>query len=59
MQEQAKPFNSKTAIWVPDKEEGFLMSEIKGAKGDMVTVLTSKGSEVDLNDTLFVYNFDR
>jgi myosin protein heavy chain len=46
-EEQAKPFNSKTAAWLPDKEEGFLLCEIKSAKGDMVTVVTSKGQEVN------------
>jgi myosin heavy subunit len=31
---------------VPDKEEGYLAGEIKSTKGDNVTVVTSKGTEV-------------
>ncbi len=42
----SKPFDSRKNCWVPDAEEGFLAAEIKGTKGDMVTVMTSKGSEV-------------
>ena len=45
-QEQSKPFDAKKNVWVPDKEEGFLASEIKSTKGDNVTVITSKGTEV-------------
>lgn len=48
MAEQSKPFNGKTACWMPDKEEGYLMSEIKSTKGDIVTIMTSKGTEVTL-----------
>jgi len=44
LEEQSRPFNSKTAIWVPDKEEGFLLGDIKSEKGDQVVVFV-KGSE--------------
>lgn len=42
-QEQAKPYNSKTACWVPDKEEGYLAADIKETKGDLVVATTVKG----------------
>ena len=67
MVEQSKPYDSKKNTWVcfivnfmiisiflqvPDKEEGFLASEIKSTKGDMVTVMTSKGSEMTVKKDL-------
>ena len=45
-QEQSRPFNSKTACWVPDKDEGFLMGDIKSEKGDMCTVMVKGSTEV-------------
>jgi hypothetical protein len=41
-----KKFDSKKNVWISDPEEGFIAVEIKSAKGDMVTVVTSKGTEV-------------
>ncbi|TKR60640.1 hypothetical protein L596_027858 [Steinernema carpocapsae] len=40
-----KKFDSKKNVWIPDNEEGFVAAEIKSAKGDQVTVVTSKGVE--------------
>jgi len=36
--DQTKPYDAKKACWVPDDKEGFLLGEIKGTKGDLVTV---------------------
>lgn len=36
--DQTKPYDAKKACWVPDEKEGFLLGEIKGTKGDLVTV---------------------
>lgn len=38
MKDQSKPYDAKTACWVPNDEEGFIIGEIKGTKGDLVTV---------------------
>jgi myosin heavy chain 6/7 len=43
-----KPFDSKKNRWVPDPEDGFVAAEIKSQKGDMVTLVTSKGNEVTM-----------
>lgn len=36
--DQAKPYDSKSACWVPDEKEGFIQGEIKATKGDIITV---------------------
>lgn len=36
--DQTKPYDAKKACWVPDEKEGYLLGEIKGTKGDLVTV---------------------
>uniref|UniRef100_A0A914UJZ5 Myosin heavy chain n=1 Tax=Plectus sambesii TaxID=2011161 RepID=A0A914UJZ5_9BILA len=42
---QTKKFDSKKNVWIPDAEEGFVAAEIKSTKGDMITVVSSKGVE--------------
>lgn len=42
-QDQSKPFDAKTAAWVPDPQEGFLQGKIVGTKGDMVTIQLPSG----------------
>lgn len=42
---------------MPDAEEGFISAEIKDMKGDIVTVMTAKGSETTLKkDKIQVMN---
>jgi len=36
--DQTKPYDGKTACWVPDEKEGFVVGKITGTKGDLVTV---------------------
>lgn len=36
--DQTKPYDAKKACWVPDDKEGFVLGEIRGTKGDLVTV---------------------
>ena len=36
--DQTKPYDAKKTCWVPDEKEGFILGEIRGTKGDMVTV---------------------
>lgn len=36
--DQTKPYDAKKTCWVPDEKEGFILGEIKGTKGDLVTV---------------------
>jgi hypothetical protein len=38
MKDQSKPYDAKTACWVPDDAEGFIQGEIRGTKGDLVQV---------------------
>lgn len=38
MKVQSTPYDAKTACWVPDDEENFVRGEIRGTKGDLVTV---------------------
>ena len=52
-QDQTKPYDGKTACWVPDEKEGFVQGKITGTKGDIVTVQLPEG-EVS-NFTFFVH----
>ncbi|KAI4456287.1 myosin heavy chain non-muscle [Holotrichia oblita] len=36
--DQSKPYDAKKSCWVPDEKEGFVLGEIRGTKGDLVTV---------------------
>lgn len=36
--DQAKPYDSKKACWIPDDKEGYLLGDIKATKGDIVSV---------------------
>ena len=43
-QDQTMPFDAKKSCWVPDEKEGFISAEIKGTKGETVTVtITGQG----------------
>ncbi|XP_064079387.1 myosin heavy chain, muscle-like [Macrobrachium nipponense] len=39
-QDQAKPYDSKKSCWIPDEKSGFVLGEIIGTKGDLITVTT-------------------
>lgn len=41
--DQTKPYDAKKACWVPDEEEGFVQGEIRGTKGELVTVALPNG----------------
>ncbi|XP_069185679.1 myosin heavy chain, muscle isoform X33 [Procambarus clarkii] len=41
--DQTKPYDAKKACWVPCEKEGFVLGEIQGTKGDLVTVGLSGG----------------
>ncbi|XP_076274691.1 myosin heavy chain isoform X34 [Rhynchophorus ferrugineus] len=43
--DQTKPYDAKKSCWVPDEKEGFVLGEIRGTKGDLVTVLVPGGEE--------------
>ncbi|XP_018322124.1 myosin heavy chain, muscle isoform X19 [Agrilus planipennis] len=43
--DQTKPYDAKKSCWVPDEKEGFLLGEIRGTKGDLVTVGIPGGEE--------------
>ena len=34
----AKPYDSKVHCWVPDEKEAFVIGEIQGTKGDLISV---------------------
>lgn len=47
--DQTKPYDAKKACWVPDEKEGFVLGEIRGTKGDLVTVGVPGG---EVNETI-------
>jgi Myosin N-terminal SH3-like domain len=44
--DQSKPYDGKTACWVPDENLGYILGAIKGTKGEMVTVETVAGEVI-------------
>lgn len=45
--DMAKPYDGKTACWVPDEKECYILGEIQGTKGDMITVKNERGEVKD------------
>ncbi|XP_022175403.1 myosin heavy chain, muscle isoform X23 [Myzus persicae] len=45
--DQTKPYDAKKACWVPDDDEGFVQGEIRGTKGELVTVALPNGEVKD------------
>uniref|UniRef100_A0A2S2Q845 Myosin heavy chain, muscle n=1 Tax=Sipha flava TaxID=143950 RepID=A0A2S2Q845_9HEMI len=45
--DQTKPYDAKKACWVPDEQDGFVQGEIRGTKGDLVTVALPSGDVKD------------
>jgi len=43
--DQSKPYDPKKQCWVPDDKEGFVIGEMRGTKGELVTVMVP-GNEV-------------
>ena len=41
--DQSKPYDGKKACWVPCEKDGFVLGEIQGTKGDLVTVKVPAG----------------
>lgn len=41
--DQTKPYDAKKACWVPDEGDGFVQGEIRGTKGELVTVALPSG----------------
>ncbi|XP_060521399.1 myosin heavy chain, muscle isoform X19 [Cylas formicarius] len=50
--DQTKPYDAKKSCWVPDDKEGFVLGEIRGTKGDLVTVLVPGGEEKNFKKDL-------
>jgi len=50
MKDQSKPYDAKTACWVPDPAEGFILGEIKGTEGDNVKVWTGSDEKTFKKD---------
>jgi myosin heavy chain 6/7 len=46
--DQTKPYDAKKSCWVPDEKEGFVLGEIKGTKGDLVTVGLPGGEVISI-----------
>ncbi len=42
----AKPYDAKKACWVPSTREGYVQGEIRGTKGDQVTVFADNKVQV-------------
>lgn len=53
--DQTKPYDAKKACWVPDDDGGFIQGEIKGTKGELVTV-GLPGGEVSRYDYSLLNN---
>lgn len=47
--DQTKPYDAKKSCWVPDDKEGFVLGEIRGTKGDLISVAVP-GGEVIRNE---------
>ncbi|XP_050428408.1 myosin heavy chain, muscle isoform X18 [Adelges cooleyi] len=45
--DQTKPYDAKKACWVPNEEDGFVQGEIRGTKGELVTVALPGGEVKD------------
>ena len=52
LKEQSRPYDSKTDCWVPDAAEGYVAAQIKATKGDIVTVISKGGAEVNVKKDL-------
>lgn len=50
--DMAKPYDGKTACWVPDEKECYIQGEIIGTKGDMITVKNARGETKDFKQEL-------
>ncbi|KAJ8679906.1 hypothetical protein QAD02_015693 [Eretmocerus hayati] len=50
--DQTKPYDAKKACWIPDEKEGYLLGEIKGTKGDLVSVGLPGGEVRDVKKDL-------
>jgi hypothetical protein len=37
----AKPYDAKKSCWVPSAKQGFVLGDIRSAKGDQITVFAS------------------
>ncbi|XP_017772942.1 PREDICTED: myosin heavy chain, muscle isoform X7 [Nicrophorus vespilloides] len=50
--DQTKPYDAKKSCWVPCEKDGFVLGEIKGTKGDLVTVGVGPGEEKNFKKEL-------
>jgi len=50
--DQTKPYDAKKSCWVPDEKDGFVLGEIRGTKGDLVTVGIPGGEEKNFKKEL-------
>lgn len=41
--DQTKPYDAKKTCWVPDDKDGFVIGEIRGTKGELVSVAVPGG----------------
>lgn len=55
--DQSKPYDAKTACWVPDEALGFTLGTIKSTKGELVTVSLSGGEVISkpMNQSTFPF----
>lgn len=51
--DQTKPYDAKKSCWVPDEKEGFVLGEIRGTKGDLVTVAVPGGEVKKIQNASF------
>ena len=41
--DQTKPYDAKKSCWVPDEKESYVLGEIQGTKGDLISVTIPGG----------------
>jgi len=50
--DQTKPYDAKKACWVPCEKDGYILGEIRGTKGDLITVGIPGGEEKNFKKDL-------
>lgn len=57
IQSAAKPYDAKKSCWVPSVKEGYVLGEIRSAKGDQITVFAENkvNNAVDTRGNTAVY----
>ena len=47
----SRAYDAKKSCWVPCSKDGYALGEIRGAKGDQITVFASNKVQIDCKTT--------